>query len=174
MSRPVQFRNTGLVDVVLQALASSGLAPNRLELEITEGVLLTEHATTLPILHQLHGLGVRVAMDDFGTGYSSMGYLRSFPFDKIKIDRSFIASMSKDANSLAIIRAVAGLGSSLGIATTAEGVETRGGAGRRTPGRLHRGSGLPLRPRHRGKRGACDSGFAPRAILERSLIGPFL
>ena len=121
---PVQFRNTGLVDVVLQALASSGLAPNRLELEITEGVLLTEHATTLPILHQLHGLGVRVAMDDFGTGYSSMGYLRSFPFNKIKIDRSFIASMSKDANSLAIIRAVAGLGSSLGIATTAEGVET--------------------------------------------------
>ena len=87
-------------------------------------VLLTEHATTLPILHQLHGLGVRVAMDDFGTGYSSMGYLRSFPFNKIKIDRSFIASMSKDANSLAIIRAVAGLGSSLGIATTAEGVET--------------------------------------------------
>jgi EAL domain-containing protein (putative c-di-GMP-specific phosphodiesterase class I) len=78
----------------------------------------------VPILHQLHKLGVRVVMDDFGTGYSSMGYLRTFPFDKIKIDRSFIASMSNDASSLAIIRAVTGLSSSLGIATTAEGVET--------------------------------------------------
>ena len=120
----VQFRNAGLVEVVLQSLAASGLAPERLELEITEGVLLIEHRTTVPILHQLHGLGVRVVMDDFGTGYSSMGYLRSFPFDKIKIDRSFIANMSKDPSSLAIIRAVTGLSSSLGITTTAEGVET--------------------------------------------------
>jgi diguanylate cyclase (GGDEF)-like protein len=121
---PVQFRNTGLVEVVLQALAASGLEPDRLELEITEGVLLIEQETTMPILHQLHGLGVRIAMDDFGTGYSSMGYLRSFPFDKIKIDRSFVANMATDASSMAIIRAVTGLSRSLGITTTAEGVET--------------------------------------------------
>jgi diguanylate cyclase (GGDEF)-like protein len=121
---PVQFRHPGLADIVFQSLATSGLAPGRLELEITEGVLLTEHAATLAILHQLRGIGVRVVMDDFGTGHSSIGYLRSFPFDKIKIDRSFIANMARDASSLAIIRAVASLGSSLGIATTAEGVET--------------------------------------------------
>lgn len=121
---PVQFRHAGLIDMVFQSLAASGLAPSRLELEITENVLLTEHAATLAILHRLHGIGVRVVMDDFGTGHSSIGYLRSFPFDKIKIDRSFIASMSTDASSLAIIRAVAGLGGSLGITTTAEGVET--------------------------------------------------
>jgi EAL domain-containing protein (putative c-di-GMP-specific phosphodiesterase class I) len=93
-------------------------------LEITEGALLTDHAAALAILHKLRGIGVRIVMDDFGTGHSSIGYLRSFPFDKIKIDRSFIASMSTDASSMAIIRAVAGLGGSLGIATTAEGVET--------------------------------------------------
>jgi EAL domain-containing protein (putative c-di-GMP-specific phosphodiesterase class I) len=78
----------------------------------------------VPILHQLHNLGVKVVMDDFGTGYSSMGYLRTFPFDKIKIDRSFIANMASDKSSLAIIRAVTGLSTSLGIPTTAEGVET--------------------------------------------------
>jgi diguanylate cyclase (GGDEF)-like protein len=121
---PVQFQHAGLIDLVFQSLAASGLAPGRLELEITEGVLLTEHAATLAILHKLRGIGVRIVMDDFGTGHSSIGYLRSFPFDKIKIDRSFIASMSTDASSMAIIRAVAGLGGSLGIATTAEGVET--------------------------------------------------
>jgi EAL domain-containing protein (putative c-di-GMP-specific phosphodiesterase class I) len=121
---PAQFRHAGLIDMVFQSLAASGLAPSRLELEITENVLLTEHTATLAIMHKLRGIGVRVVMDDFGTGHSSIGYLRSFPFDKIKIDRSFIASMSTDASSLAIIRAVAGLGGSLGIATTAEGVET--------------------------------------------------
>ncbi|NJO22306.1 MAG: EAL domain-containing protein [Sphingomonadales bacterium] len=121
---PVQFQHAGLIDLVFQSLAASGLTPGRLELEITEGVLLTEHAATLAVLHQLRGIGVRIVMDDFGTGHSSIGYLRSFPFDKIKIDRSFIASMSTDASSMAIIRAVAGLGGSLGIATTAEGVET--------------------------------------------------
>lgn len=121
---PIQFHNEGLVEVVLQALAASGLDPNRLELEITEGVLLVEQETTMPILRQLHGLGVRIAMDDFGTGYSSMGYLRTFPFDKIKIDRSFVANMATDSSSMAIIRAVTGLSRSLGITTTAEGVET--------------------------------------------------
>jgi EAL domain-containing protein (putative c-di-GMP-specific phosphodiesterase class I) len=100
------------------------LSPRRLELEITEGVLLVAHDTTLAVLHQLRSLGVRIAMDDFGTGYSSLSYLRSFPFDKIKIDRSFIQNMAQDESSSAIVRAVIGLSARLGMATTAEGVET--------------------------------------------------
>jgi EAL domain-containing protein (putative c-di-GMP-specific phosphodiesterase class I) len=122
----VQFKNRHLVDTVFSALAASGLAPARLELEITETVLLQNNEVTLATLHQLRALGVRIALDDFGTGYSSLSYLRSFPFDKIKIDRCFVADLSDAADdSLAILRAVAGLGSSLGIATTAEGVETK-------------------------------------------------
>ena len=121
---PVQFRNRGVVQAVLTALGYSGLAPHRLELEITESVLLGETEANISILHQLRGLGVRIAMDDFGTGYSSLSYLRSFPFDKIKIDRSFVREMVDRPDCVAIVRAVAGLGASLGIATTAEGVET--------------------------------------------------
>jgi EAL domain-containing protein (putative c-di-GMP-specific phosphodiesterase class I) len=109
---------------VVSALAASGLSPLRLELEITESVLLHDSAATLALLHQLRELGVRIAMDDFGTGYSSLSYLRSFPFDKIKIDRSFVRELGDKADCLAIVRAVAGLGASLGITTTAEGVET--------------------------------------------------
>jgi diguanylate cyclase (GGDEF)-like protein/PAS domain S-box-containing protein len=120
-----QFRRGNLAHVVVTALATSGLQPQRLELEITESVLLHESEATLATLHQLRGLGVRIAMDDFGTGYSSLSYLRSFPFDKIKIDQSFVRNLSGDENSMAIIRAVTGLGVSLGITTTAEGVETR-------------------------------------------------
>jgi diguanylate cyclase (GGDEF)-like protein len=121
---PAQFKSARLSETVMLALASSGLPPHRLELEITEGVLLVEHETTLAVLHQLRSLGVRIAMDDFGTGYSSLSYLRSFPFDKIKIDRSFIQSMARDESSSAIVRAVVGLSARLGMATTAEGVET--------------------------------------------------
>jgi diguanylate cyclase (GGDEF)-like protein/PAS domain S-box-containing protein len=121
---PAQFKSARLSETVMLALASSGLPPHRLELEITEGVLLVEHATTLAVLHQLRSLGVRIAMDDFGTGYSSLSYLRSFPFDKIKIDRSFIQNMAQDESSSAIVRAVVGLSARLGMATTAEGVET--------------------------------------------------
>ena len=120
----VQFRGTGLVQAVAHALARSGLEPERLELEITETALLHDCATTLGILRELRGLGVRIAMDDFGTGYSSLGYLRSFPFDKIKIDRCFVQDIETSADCQAIVRAVTGLGQSLGIATTAEGVET--------------------------------------------------
>jgi EAL domain-containing protein (putative c-di-GMP-specific phosphodiesterase class I) len=109
---------------VLTALGYSGLAPHRLELEITESVLLGETDANIATLHQLRGLGVKIAMDDFGTGYSSLSYLRSFPFDKIKIDRSFVREMVERPDCVAIVRAVAGLGTSLGIATTAEGVET--------------------------------------------------
>ena len=121
---PVQFKIGRLTDTVIKALAASGLSPSRLELEITEGVLLTEHGTTIDVLHQLHALGVKIAMDDFGTGYSSLSYLRSFPFDKLKIDQSFVRNMSNDANSLSIVRALTGLCANLGIVTTAEGVET--------------------------------------------------
>jgi diguanylate cyclase (GGDEF)-like protein/PAS domain S-box-containing protein len=122
---PAQFRTRGVVQAVLSALAYSGLPPHRLELEITESVLLGETEANLAILHQLREIGARISMDDFGTGYSSLSYLRSFPFDKIKIDRSFVRDLEKHPDCMAIIRAVAGLGASLGISTTAEGVETR-------------------------------------------------
>jgi EAL domain-containing protein (putative c-di-GMP-specific phosphodiesterase class I) len=121
---PAQFKSPKLVDVVRGALETTGLAPSRLEVEITESVLLQDDAGNLATLHRLRDLGVRIAMDDFGTGYSSLSYLRSFPFDKIKIDRSFVRDLSSSADCLAIVRAIAGLGSSLGMATTAEGVET--------------------------------------------------
>ena len=120
----VQFRNRNLVATVTHALAAAGLSARRLELEITETVLMQEDDTILAMLHQLRALGVRIAMDDFGTGYSSLGYLRSFPFDKIKIDRSFVSGKGSAAESEAIIRAIAELGATLGIETTAEGIET--------------------------------------------------
>jgi diguanylate cyclase (GGDEF)-like protein len=121
---PVQFKSGDLVATVQAALLASGLRPERLELEITESVLLDETVGTLTILHQLHAMGVTIALDDFGTGYSSLSYLRSFPFDKIKIDQSFVRDLMTNKESMSIIRAVIGLGNSLGIKTTAEGVET--------------------------------------------------
>lgn len=126
----VQFRSPGLLEAVKTALADSGLPGDRLELEITESVLLQDNDLSLQILHQLRALGARISMDDFGTGYSSLGYLRSFPFDKLKIDKSFIHGLTDDsgnpsAGADAIIRAIAGLGQTLGISTTAEGVETQ-------------------------------------------------
>ena len=121
---PVQFRSRHLVTAVFSALASSHLPASRLELEITEAVMLDDTEATLATLHQLRGLGVRISMDDFGTGYSSLSYLRRFPFDKIKIDQSFIRDLPDCSDSVAIVRAVSGLGRSLGMTTTAEGVET--------------------------------------------------
>jgi diguanylate cyclase (GGDEF)-like protein len=121
----VQFKNRNLAQIVVSALATSGLAAERLELEITETVLLTNAESTLQTLHQLRDLGTRISMDDFGTGYSSLSYLRSFPFDKIKIDQSFVHQVTSGKDSIAIVRAVAGLGSSLGMSTTGEGVETQ-------------------------------------------------
>jgi EAL domain-containing protein (putative c-di-GMP-specific phosphodiesterase class I) len=100
------------------------LPPSRLELEITESVLLEKSDRNLGILGQLRELGVRISMDDFGTGYSSIGYLRNFPFDKIKIDRSFVQDLLVDEGSLAIVRAITALGISFGMTTTAEGVES--------------------------------------------------
>jgi EAL domain-containing protein (putative c-di-GMP-specific phosphodiesterase class I) len=101
------------------------LAADRLEVEITESVLLFNSKSTLETLHYLRALGVRISMDDFGTGYSSLSYLRSFPFNKIKIDQSFVHDLSTNKDSMAIIRAVVGLGNSLGMVTTGEGVETQ-------------------------------------------------
>jgi EAL domain-containing protein (putative c-di-GMP-specific phosphodiesterase class I) len=121
---PVQFGNRNLVAEVAAALQRSGLAPHRLELEITETVMLEDTEGTLGTLHALRDLGVSIAMDDFGTGYSSLSYLRRFPFDKVKIDRSFIEGLGQGGDCDAIVRAVTELCRQLGMSTTAEGVET--------------------------------------------------
>ncbi|MEO6012658.1 MAG: EAL domain-containing protein [Devosia sp.] len=121
---PVQFKSKRLFETIHNILAETGLPPTRLELEITESLLLTDNEHTLQTLHRLRAIGIRISMDDFGTGYSSLSYLRAFPFDKIKIDRSFMRDLDKRGDSLAIIKAVIGLGHSLGMSTTAEGVET--------------------------------------------------
>jgi diguanylate cyclase (GGDEF)-like protein len=121
---PIQFKSERLVLDVASALGSSGLSPHRLELEITETVMLNDTESTLAMLRQIKALGVAISMDDFGTGYSSLSYLRKFPFDKIKIDQSFVREISDADESMAVVRAVVGLGSSLGMVTSAEGVET--------------------------------------------------
>ena len=122
----LQFKNGRVVLDVISALGESGLPARRLELEITETVLLRDTEATMVTLTQLKDLGTRIAMDDFGTGYSSLGYLQKFPFDKIKIDRTFVKDLLDKPESIAIVRAVSGLGNALGITTTAEGVETVG------------------------------------------------
>jgi diguanylate cyclase (GGDEF)-like protein len=121
---PIQFRSGNLVSSVISALSASQLPPDRLELEITESVLLERTDANLHTLRQLRNLGVKISMDDFGTGYSSLSYLRSFEFDKIKIDRSFIRDIASQAECRAIVRAITALGNSLGMTTVAEGVET--------------------------------------------------
>jgi diguanylate cyclase (GGDEF)-like protein len=121
---PVQFRSKTLVADVVLALTASNLPAERLEIEITETVMLLDTAATLETLRQLRELGVRIAMDDFGTGYSSLSYLRRFPFNKIKIDQCFIRDMSEGQESMAVLRAITTLGANLGMVTTAEGVET--------------------------------------------------
>ena len=119
----IQFRSPGLSTVVLRAVSAAGLNPNRLEIEITESVFLNKSSAILEVLHGLRALGVRIALDDFGTGYSSLSYLRSFPFDKIKIDRSFIIGLLDDQEASAVIHAITDLARALGMETTAEGVE---------------------------------------------------
>jgi diguanylate cyclase (GGDEF)-like protein len=120
---PVQFHRGSLNETILRALADSGLAPARLEVEITESIFLEGSDATLRLLHSLRSLGVRVALDDFGTGYSSLSYLQSFPFDKLKIDRSFIQNLLTRDGASAIVRAITELAHALNIETTAEGVE---------------------------------------------------
>jgi EAL domain-containing protein (putative c-di-GMP-specific phosphodiesterase class I) len=121
---PAQFKGGHLLETVRKALAASGLAPSRLVFEITESVLMQNTNDRLALLHQFRSLGIRIALDDFGTGYSSLSYLRSFPFDKIKIDRSFIRDVDTNKDSTVIVGAIISLARSLGITTIAEGVET--------------------------------------------------
>lgn len=120
----VQFRQGDFAETIARAIAATGLAPSRLEIEITESVLLADTGANLAVLQRLKDIGVRIALDDFGTGYSSMSYLRRFPFSRLKIDRSFIRDIGSSRESMAIVRAIIGLGANLGIDTTAEGVET--------------------------------------------------
>ena len=122
---PIQFRHGDLPGLVHTVLLETGLTPNRLELEITEGVMMEDFGRSLSILRRLKALGVRIAMDDFGTGYSSLSYLQAFPFDKIKIDQSFISNVKSNPQSAAIVRAVIGLAHGLNLPVLAEGVETR-------------------------------------------------
>jgi diguanylate cyclase (GGDEF)-like protein/PAS domain S-box-containing protein len=121
---PLQFKVGNLLSVVMDALKASDLSPKRLELEITETVLLDKSDQVLATLHALRALGVRISMDDFGTGYSSLSYLRSFPFDKIKIDQSFVRDLGSNQDAQAIVRSIISLGKGLGVTITAEGVET--------------------------------------------------
>jgi EAL domain-containing protein (putative c-di-GMP-specific phosphodiesterase class I) len=121
---PEQVRQPGLVELVAAVLAATGLKPTRLELDITEGVLLHDTAATLATLTRLRALGVGIALDDFGTGYSSLSYLRRFPFNKLKVDRSFVAGITADPGTAAIVRAIISLGRSLAMRVVAEGVET--------------------------------------------------
>jgi EAL domain-containing protein (putative c-di-GMP-specific phosphodiesterase class I) len=121
---PLQFRVGNLLSVVMDALKHSGLPARRLELEITETLLLEKSGQVLATLHALRALGVRISMDDFGTGYSSLSYLRSFPFDKIKIDQSFVRDLGANRDAQAIVRSIISLGIGLGVTITAEGVET--------------------------------------------------
>ena len=122
---PIQFRHGDLPRLVHTVLLETGLAPGRLEIEITEGVLIGDFSRAVSILRKLKSLGVQIALDDFGTGYSSLSYLHSFPFDKIKIDRTFISELESNRHSIAIVRAVIGLCRSLNIPILAEGVETK-------------------------------------------------
>ncbi len=121
---PLQFRVGNLLALVMDVLKQSGLAARRLELEITETLLLEKSSQVLATLHALRALGVRISMDDFGNGYSSLSYLRSFPFDKIKVDRSFVQEVDANRDAQAIIRSIVSLGKGLGVTITAEGVET--------------------------------------------------
>ncbi len=121
---PAQFRVGNLLSQVMEVLKQSGLPPRRLELEITETLLLEKSSQVLATLHALRALGVRISMDDFGTGYSSLSYLRSFPFDKIKVDQSFVRDLGANRDAQAIVRSIISLGKGLGVIITAEGVET--------------------------------------------------
>ena len=143
---PIQFKSGTLPLKVAAALAETGLDPLRLELEITEAVLIADDDAALVALNQLRALGVHIALDDFGTGYSSLQYLQRFPFDKIKIDRSFVKEVTRNTSSASIIRAVVSIAADRDMITTAEGVETEAAAGHRANARLHADAGLSVQP----------------------------
>jgi diguanylate cyclase (GGDEF)-like protein/PAS domain S-box-containing protein len=139
---PLQFRSGNLLSVVMDALKQSGLSARRLELEITETLLMEKSDHVLATLHALRMLGVRMSMDDFGTGYSSLSYLRSFPFDKIKIDQSFVRGLAGNQDAQAIVRAIVNLGRGLGVTVTAEGIETEAELGCLREEGCHEGQGF--------------------------------
>ncbi len=149
------------MQIVTDALLRSGLAPRRLELEITENVFLQNSEMTRDTLYKLRALGVRIALDDFGTGYSSLSYLLSFPFDKIKIDRSFIIDIATSTRSQKIVKAVVALAGDLDMETTAEGIRDRGAARSGAQGRLQGASRLPARTSEAGERHRRDCCRAP-------------
>ena len=141
---PIQFKSETLSLKVAAALAETGLDPRRLELEITEAVLIADDDAALVALNQLRALGVHIALDDFGTGYSSLQYLQRFPFDKIKIDRCFVKEVTRNSSSASIIRAVVSIAADRNMITTAEGVETAAAARDRAESRMHADAGLSV------------------------------
>ena len=147
---PVQFRSGTLALKVMAALAASGLAASRLELEITEAVLIRDDEAALAVLHDLRAIGVRIALDDFGTGYSSLSYLQRFPFDKIKIDRCFITDIAEPEGSSSIVQAVVNIAADRHMTTTAEGVETAAAARPAARTRLFGNAGLSVQPAEAG------------------------
>ena len=151
---PVQLKCQTLALKIARALTDSGLPASRLELEITEAVLIRDDEAALAILHQLRAIGVRIALDDFGTGYSSLSYLKRFPFDKIKIDRCFVSDIAEIGGSSAIVQAVVNIAAARNMTTTAEGVETLRAKGNPAHPRLHRDAGLPVLRRQARPRGA--------------------
>ena len=159
---PLQFRVGNLLSVVMDALKQSGLPPKRLELEITETLLLEKSSQVLATLHALRALGVRISMDDFGTGYSSLSYLRSFPFDKIKIDQSFVRGVCDNRDAQAIVRSIISLGMGLGVTITAEGVETEAELNCLRAEGCHEGAGLSVQPGAAGRRDRRIAGEAGR------------
>jgi EAL domain-containing protein (putative c-di-GMP-specific phosphodiesterase class I) len=175
---PLQFRTGNLLSIVMDALKQSGLPPKRLELEITETLLLEKSGHVLATLHALRALGVRISMDDFGTGYSSLSYLRSFPFDKIKIDQSFVRDLAANRDAQAIVRSIISLGIGLGVTITAEGVETEAELGCLRAEGCHEGQGfLFSRPRPNaeiagllGAQFGTDVGADPDAVGKTSRV----
>ena len=160
---PVQFKSGTLALKIVAALAASGLPASRLELEITEAVLIRDDEAALAILHQLRKIGVRIALDDFGTGYSSLSYLQRFPFDKIKIDRCFVNDIAEPGGSSCIVRAVVNIAAERHMTTTAEGVETEAAAAIAARARLLRNAGLSVQPAEAGRRDQAAVLRAPRA-----------
>ena len=161
---PLQVRDRTIVDMVRSALAESGVAPSRLVLEITEGVLIDDPDEMVKRINDLHALGVRVALDDFGSGYSNLGYLQRFPLDKLKIDRSFVAALGRSSNDGVIIQAIVALGRALGLSVLVEGVETE-----HQRVLLRRNAGLFVRKARAGQshRQASGSGKTGRAASVR-------
>ena len=157
---------------ITSALAASGLRRDRLEIEITEAVLIRDDETALAILHQLRAIGVRIALDDFGTGFSSLSYLKRFPFDKIKIDRCFVSDIEIDGSS-AIVQAVVNIAAARNMTTTAEGVETEQQRDIAAQARLHRDAGLSVQRRKAGFRSTDDARYCLRQDAGFSLKAKF-